>query len=240
MIQKFAAMALAAFALGGCALLPKEEPLPPQPGADQVMLTKEQNGRFLAFVGPRQQHTQPFLGVDDTNYYALRSWLDTKTGEVAHQLYVADSYYGSPYDWNAAQTGDNKALRFIPISRNEITCDLGCAYFDEFAAALPEDVMRAHRDSGLSVTFSAKDGKRLLVTVPARMIAEELTAVDQTRAALAANTQKGAQPAPATAPPPAAAATPAPAAAPRAPAPAGTVVPAPTPAATSPPAPSAR
>jgi hypothetical protein len=229
--MKHIAGAVLAFALGGCAMLPPEAKPPAQPGTDQVAMTKEQDGRFLAFVGPKVQHTEPFLGVDDTNYFALRSWLDTKTGEAAHQLYVEDSYYGSPYNWDGVHDdANNQPLRFIAISRNEITCDLGCAYADEFAVALSEEMMRAHRDSGLSVTFTAKDGKRLSVAVPGRMLAEELIAVDSTRTALAANAQKAAQiapppsaPAVAPAAPAATAAEPATALAP------GTVVPAPKP-----------
>jgi hypothetical protein len=186
-----AALALA-LALGGCGLFRSEEKLAPQPGADGVSLTKEQDGKFLAFVGPKLFHTEPFLGVDDTNYFCLRSWLDSRTGEVAHQVYVEDSYYGSPYRWDGAQETDRGDLRFIPISRNEVTCELGCSYADEFAAVLPEDLLRARRDSGLSVTFTSQTGKTLTVNVPAPFIAEELSAVDATRAALASNAQKAA------------------------------------------------
>jgi hypothetical protein len=172
--------ALLALSLGACALLNPEEKLPPQPQAESVELTKEQGGRFIAFVGPKLQHTQPFLGVSDTNYFVLRSWLDNKTGETAHQVYVEDSYYGGPYLWNGAHDADNNKLRFIPISRNQITCDLGCAYADEFAAALPEDYLRAHKD-GLAITFTASNGKILAVNVPANLVAVELIAVDSVR-----------------------------------------------------------
>lgn len=204
MSKNVVAAAIITIVLGGCSLTPNEK-LAPQPGADQVEMTKEQGGKFLAFVGPKLLHTQAFLGVEDTNYFCLRSWLDTRSGEVAHQVYVEDSYYGAPYRWDGAHDADNKKLRFIAISRNEISCDQGCSYADEFAAALPEDLLRAHRDSGLTVTFTAQTGKTLSVSVPSRFIAEELTAVDATRAALAANA-KAAQ---AAAPPPAPAPTPA-------------------------------
>jgi len=197
-------------------------------------MTKEQGGKFLAFVGPKLQHTEAFLGVEDTNYFCLRSWLDTRNGEVAHQLYVEDSYYGSPYRWDGAHEADNAKLRFIPISRNEITCDQGCAYADEFAAGLPEDLLRAHRDSGLTVVFTAQTGKTLSVTVPPNLVAEELAAVDSTRAALAANAKVAAQ----------GQTTPAAAPAPTATAPTPTAAPAATPApastATTPPAPNNR
>jgi len=217
MSKNVVAAAILTAVLGGCSLMPSEK-LAPQPGADQVEMTKEQGGKFLAFVGPKLQHTEAFLGVEDTNYFCLRSWLDTRNGEVAHQVYVEDSYYGSPYRWDGAHDTDNKKLRFIAISRNEISCDQGCSYADEFAAALPEDLLRAHRDSGLTVTFTAQTGKTLSVNVPGRFIAEELTAVEATRAALAANAKAAQTAAPTSAAPaapaPAAAAAPAPAAAP--------------------------
>jgi hypothetical protein len=187
MIAKIAAAALLALALGACAMLQPNEKLPAPPEAQGVELTKEQGGRFIAFVGPKLQHTQPFLGVGDTNYFCLRSWLDNKTGETAHQLYVADSYYGSPYKWDGVRDKDNKALRFVAISRNEISCDQGCAYADEFAAALPEDYLRAH-SGGLDLTFTSSEGKTLAVAMPASLVAVELNAIDAVRAKIAANT----------------------------------------------------
>jgi len=205
---------LLAVGLGACAILHPEEKLPPQPQAAGVELTKEQGGRFIAFVGPRRQHTQQFLGVDETNYFALRSWYDNKTGEAAHQLYIEDSYYGGPFNWDGVHDADGKALKFIPISRNQISCDEGCAYADEFAAELPEDYMRAHENGGLALTFTASDGKTLPARVPADLVTAQLNAVDAVRAVAA---KAAANPAPAS--PPAATTTPA--------LPAGTVVPPP-------------
>ncbi|HYM72821.1 MAG TPA: hypothetical protein VET89_07565 [Stellaceae bacterium] len=225
MIQNLAAAAGLALILGGCAALEPETRLSPQPGAEGVEMTKQQNGRFIAFVSKRLQHTEPFLGVAGTNFFCLRSWLDTQTGEVAHQVYVADSYYGGPNKWDGVHDADSKALRFIAIGRNEITCDAGCAYFDEFAAVVPEDVLKAHRD-GLSLTFTAKDGKPLAITVPGRLVAEELTAVNTVRDALP---RAGAAPA--------AAGTPAPATAAAVSPPAAAAAPVPPPAATAAPVP---
>lgn len=222
MIRNLTAAALL-LALGGCAMLaPEPAALPPQKGAEGIEITKQQNGRFIAFVSPRLQHTEPFLGVAGTNFFALRSWLDTRTGEVAHQLYVADSYYGGPYRWDGAHDSDNKPLRFVAIGRNEIICEAGCSYFDEFAAVLPEDLLKAHQN-GLSVTFTANsNGKSLTIGVPGSFVAEELAAVDTVRAALP---RADARPPPAT---------------PGAPAPATSVPPSATPAATTAPAPSGR
>jgi hypothetical protein len=213
-----AAGALFALALGGCAMMQPEEKLPPpaQPEALGVELTKQQGGRFIAFVAPRQQHAEMFLGVSDTNFFTLRSWLDTRNNEAAHQLYVADSFFGGPFKWDAAIDQDKTTLRFVDISHNQISCEEGCSYADEFAAALPEDYLRAHRN-GFTVTFSAKEGKTLSVTVPPTMVRAELAAVDTVRATLAKTAANA--PAPTTTPP---ATTPAP-----------IVIPAATPAAAS-------
>ena len=181
MTLKWAAGAVVALALAGCADLQPEEKLAPQATAPGVELIKQQGGRFIAFVGPRQQHAEPFLGVSGTNFFALRSWLDNKTGETAHQLYVSDSYFGAPFKWDGVRDQDNKALRFIAISRNEITCEQGCSYADEFAAALPEDYLRAHR-GGMTITFTSSDGKKLPIAVPANLVVAELDAVDTVRA----------------------------------------------------------
>ena len=212
MIKHIAAAALLALALGGCAVIHPEEKLPPQAQAPGVALTKQQNGRFIAFVGPKEQHSGPFLNVDGTNFFCLRSWLDNKTGETAHQLYVEDSYYGGPYLWNGVYDNADAKLKFIPISRNQITCEQGCSFADEFAAELPENYLRTHR-SGFAVTFTSSNGKTLAVTVPPSLVAAQLDAVDAVKA-VAANA--AGQPA---------AGSPAAPAAPTLPA--GTVVPAP-------------
>jgi hypothetical protein len=198
MIQKLTAGALIALTLSACAYLQPEEKLPPQAQAPGVELTKMQNGRFIAFVGQRRQHTAPFFDVPDTNFAVLRSWYDNKTGEAAHQLYVEDSYFGGPFKWDGVRDADNKPLKFIPISRNKITCEQGCAYDDEFAAELPEDYLRAHPD-GLAIIFTTSDGNNLPVKVSADLVGAQLAAVDTVRgiAAKTASSTPAATPGPA-------------------------------------------
>lgn len=186
MLNKLVAGALVAFLLNACAYLQPEDKLPPQPQAPGVELAKMQNGRFIAFVGQRRQHTAKFLEVDDTNFFVLRSWYDNKTGEAAHQLYIEDSYFGGPSKWDGVHDADNKPLKFIPISRNQITCEQGCSYADEFAAELSEDYLRAHKD-GLALIFTASDGKNLPVNVPADLVGAQLAAVETVRGVAAKN-----------------------------------------------------
>jgi hypothetical protein len=168
-------------ALAGCVGVSAEPP--PASLHELVSRATEQGGRFLAFVGPRRQYAEPFLGVPGTNFWALRSWLDTRTGEVAHQLYVEDSYFGAERNWEAAHDAQGQPLEFIPISKNEISCDNGCSYAEEFAAKLPDALLSTNRN-GLSVTFTAKSGTTTTITVPGELIAKQLAAVDAAHAAL--------------------------------------------------------
>jgi hypothetical protein len=161
-----------------------------------ITVNRVQDGKFLSFVGPKTQHDPPFLGVPNTNYDLLRTLLDTRSGEIANQLYVEDSYAGAHREWTAAQDAKGQPLRFIAISNQEITCENGCAYAEEFAAALPEPLLRASTD-GLMVTFVAKSGAHTVIQIPGSQVEAQLAAVDSAKTGLAA-----AQPAPTPTPTP--------------------------------------
>jgi hypothetical protein len=150
---------------------------------NDVSRSTEQDGRFISLVGPRRQHDEPFLGVPSTNFYALRSWIDTRNGQTVDQLYVENSYFGDERNWDAARNATGQELRFIPISKNEITCSGGCSYAEEFAAALPEPLLRAGV-GGLQVSFTGKSGATKTITVPGDLVAKQLAAVDAARARL--------------------------------------------------------
>jgi hypothetical protein len=192
-IRRCWAAVLVAAGLSGCAGATGAPGIavPPTAAPTEVARSTEQGGRFIALVGPREQHAEPFLGVPGTNIYALRSWIDTRTGTTVHQLYVSDSYAGAERDWNAAHDAQGKALRFIPISKNEITCERGCSYAEEFAATLPEPLLR-QSEAGLTVAFSAKSGASKTIAVPGELIKKQLAAVDAARAGLSPSVIAGA------------------------------------------------
>jgi len=168
--------------LAGCAGLANAPP-PTIQSATAVTRSSEQGGRFVTFIGPRRAHAEPFLGVPGTNFTALRSSIDTKTGESVHQLYVEDSYFGAERNWEAARDPAGQALRFIAISKNQISCDNGCSYAEEFAAGLPEALLRA-KPQGLAISFTARSGARQTIIVPGDLIAKQLAAIDEARATL--------------------------------------------------------
>ena len=162
-------------ALTSCAQL-----APQQPAGALVEVREDSSHRFITFIGPKAQHTPPFLGVPETNFYCLRSFVDRQTGETAHQVYVTDSYFGAERGWNAARDSSGVPLSFVAIGLDEISCAAGCSYVEEFAAKLPESTLRASPD-GLAVTFSSRSGEEKTIAVPGERITAQLAAFDARR-----------------------------------------------------------
>jgi hypothetical protein len=167
----------------GAALAACAQPTPPEApaqsgGADaHATAVDDSSPRFIGVIGARAQHDPPFLGVPETNFYCLRSFVDRQTGETRHQLYVSDSYPGTERHWNAARDGAGHPLRFLEISQHEITCEGGCSYTEEFAANLPENELRAN-PQGLRVTFTDRSGDEKTIDVSGGQITAQLAAVD--------------------------------------------------------------
>ena len=152
---------------------------PPQPatGTQGVEAREDSSHRFITFIGPKAQHAPPFLGVPETNFYCLRSFVDRRTGETAHQLYVTDSYFGAERGWNAARDSTGASLPFVAIGDDEITCDAGCSYVEEFAAKLPDSTLRTSR-ADLAVTFSSRSGDVKTIVVLAEQFTAQLAAIN--------------------------------------------------------------
>ena len=164
-------------ALTSCAQL---APRQPAAGTVGIEAREDASQRFIAFIGPKTQHAPPFLGIAETNFYCLRSFVDRRTGEAAHQLYVTDSYFGVERGWNAARDNTGAPLLFVAIGHDEISCEAGCSYVEEFAAKLPESTLRA-RPGGLTVTFSSRSDEEKTIAVPGKRITAQLAAFDARR-----------------------------------------------------------
>jgi hypothetical protein len=71
-------------------------------------------------------------------------------------------------------------LQFVQISRDEISCDAGCSYVEEFAAILPESTLRAS-PGGLAVTFLSPSGDEKTIVISGDRIAAQLAAINARR-----------------------------------------------------------
>lgn len=164
-------------ALASCAAVAPPEPAT---GTPVVEAREDSPHRFITFIGAKAQHAPRFLDLPETNFYCLRSFIDRRTGETAHQLYVTDSYFGAERGWNGARDGAGIPLPFIAIGHDEISCDAGCSYVEEFAAKLPESALRTSPDR-LAVTFSSRSGDEKTIVIPAERVTAQLAAIDASR-----------------------------------------------------------
>src|SRR5439155_17529232 len=149
---------------------------PPAAGRPVVLAHEDLSPGFIGFVGPKTQHAPPFLDTPGTNFYCLRSFLDRRTGEAVHQLYVSDSYFGAERDWNSARDSTGRLMPFVSLGRDEITCDNGCSYVEEFAVTRPETELRAN-SGDLPITLVARSGDEKTILVSGERIVAQLAAV---------------------------------------------------------------
>jgi hypothetical protein len=164
-------------ALGACAApAPRNTTSGSDAAVPATPVREHERGRFVELVGAKAQHDLPYLGTPGTNFFCLRSFIDRQTGKTADQLYVADSYDGKERDWDAAYDAAGKPLRFIAISRFEITCKYGCSYAEEFAANIPQDELLASPE-GFSVTFTDRAGDRKTINVSGAQVGAQLQAL---------------------------------------------------------------
>jgi hypothetical protein len=165
--------------------------------ANTVVVREDLSGRFIALIGPRQQHAPPYLGAPDTNYSCLRTLIDRRTGEIANQLYVAASY-DQKRDWSAAYDDAGQALKFLPIGRYPIACAKpqgggNCSYSEEFAAKFPDSELSKNPD-GFSVTFietSGGNARQTIAVSPAQVSAQLAALNDLQKKGLPAATGGG-------------------------------------------------
>ncbi len=146
-------------------------------GAAAVVVREHLSGRYVALIGPKAQHDEPYLDMPETNYFCLRSFIDRQTGATEHQLYVAASY-DAKRDWDAAHDGAGNTLKFVPISRYKIVCngDDNCSYSEEFAAMVPETELREN-PRGFSVDFTDRGGDTQTIAVTGDQISAQLAAL---------------------------------------------------------------
>jgi hypothetical protein len=176
-IRRLALPALFGLAVSACAA---NAPPAATEKTPVVVVREDLSPRFIEFIGPKILFAKPFLGVPDTNYFALRSWLDKETGAVAHQLYVSESYVGARRKWQGAHDAKGDVLPIVSIGSHKIACDPDCSYADDFAASLSDALLRNSRE-GLAVTFTAQSGNTSTIGVPAAAITVQLAILDTWR-----------------------------------------------------------
>jgi hypothetical protein len=151
----------------------------------RVSIEESQFEPTIRFVSAsiRIEGASRFSGLRNRTWL-LRSWLDRRSGAVTHQLYVSDIYRDhSWWFWTRANDDSARALRFVSIDREVISCagGGGCSYSEVYGASLDDASLRASVSRGLSVKFYARNGEEHVVSIPADVLRAQFEAIDARR-----------------------------------------------------------
>ena len=121
---------------------------------------------------------EDYIGDDLKGAFFLRSFINKKTKDVTHQLYIYCNYR---WDWrfyNSAYLSGGKALEFTEISR-DVSCTNGiCTYYEHFGVDISDEFLRKNTE-GFSVKISAKSGDNAVINVKSNQVIEQLKEIDK-------------------------------------------------------------
>jgi hypothetical protein len=118
------------------------------------------------------------------NGFGLRAAIG-RNGSIIrdHRIFVSTYYDPAVRAFPNAAVASTKLL-LTGVSHDLYACYFGdCSPAETFGARIPDELLRAHRDS-VPVTFYARGGRALTLTVHRAVIDSYLAAVDSVRAAL--------------------------------------------------------
>jgi len=164
-------------------------------------------GLALVACAPRAQQQQPqqpqAIRIEDDQFspratiigtrvaddqtggeWFIRSFVDKRTGEVDHQLYVHVSYFGDRRRYDMATDDHATLLPFTRIERDRGACTYGsCDYDEDFGLGLRDAVLRERAGTGFQVKAVAHSSDSIIMTIAPGQIQPQLAAVDAYRRA---------------------------------------------------------
>ena len=169
--------ALIALAVVACA-----PPRAAQPQQQQsIEIEDDQFSQQATFVGTEQTDNQIRGTFKD---WFIRSFVDKRSGEVSHQLYVHVRYSGDRRRYELATDDHATSLPLARIERIREGCSHGdCDYEEDFALGLRDPVLRERAGTGFQVKVVAHSGDWIILTIAPGQILPQLAAVDAYRRA---------------------------------------------------------
>lgn len=168
--------ALIALTVVACA---PRAPQQQQPQALQV--EDDQFSPRATFVGLEQADASTPQTVKE---WFIRSFVDKRSGEVDHQLYVHVSYVGDRRRYEIATDDHATSLPFVRIERDRGACKYGsCDYDEDFGLGLRDATLRERAGAGFQVKVVAHSSDSIILTIAPGQILPQLAAVDAYRRA---------------------------------------------------------
>jgi len=121
---------------------------------------------------------EDYIGDDLKGAFFLRSFINKKTKDVTHQLYIYCTYHWNWRFYNSAHLSGGKALEFTEIRRDFNCTDGICTYYEHFGADISDEFLRKNTE-GFSVKISAKSGDNAVINVKSNQVIEQLKEIDK-------------------------------------------------------------
>ena len=121
---------------------------------------------------------EDYIGDDLKGAFFLRSFINKKTKDVTHQLYIYCTYHWNWRFYNSAHLSGGKALEFTEIRRDFNCTDGICTYYEHFGAYISDEFLRKNTE-GFSVKISAKSGDNAVINVKSNQVIEQLKEIDK-------------------------------------------------------------
>lgn len=156
-------------------------PRAPQQQTKAIQIDDDQFSTQATFIGT-EQVDDPIRG--SFKDWFLRSFVDKRSGEVDHQLYVHVEYVGDRRRYEIATDDHAAPLPFTRIERDRGSCKYGnCDYDEDFGLGLRDAVLRERAGTGFQVKVVAHSGDSMILTIAPGQILPQLAAVDAYRRA---------------------------------------------------------
>lgn len=146
---------------------------------DSVEIHRDDFSSQIEYLGVTKQINAESISDEGVNYF-LRSFENTESGNIEHQIYV-DIYYMSSswrYYQRAAYEGGDDA-DFVQINRDVVTCTSGiCAFNEVFGIQVPHGVLMENID-GLRLKAYAQSGNEFIIELSEEQITAQLNALEK-------------------------------------------------------------
>lgn len=144
----------------------------------QVEIKDDQFEKNISFKGIVEKTNSNSASL--TSELFLRSWLNKDTWLIRHQVYWADSYYGSGWRfWFIARDENATNLELMDISKDVGHCSSygGCSHYETIGIMVSDATLRAKRTTGLQIKVKARDGSEQVLSLSPAQIDAQLTAI---------------------------------------------------------------
>ena len=139
--------------------------------AKEMAIQNVENDKFSQAIkiNGAMVYVNPFGGTFRS--WFLQSFINKKTKEITHRLYLEISYIGEVEFFNAATDETATTLETVNIDTKVGNCFGGCDIKELVSITIPNEVVNAEPANDYQIKVTAKRGDFLIITIEKGQIA---------------------------------------------------------------------